>query len=433
MTDSPAYNPILTPAGRIAAILRQDIHNGKYAVGERLANERELAHQFAVSRGTLRETLRILAAERLILRQQGRGTFVADPAYAPIRGEPALIGAMVYEKEYYFGGILQGASSQSCARGYILTTGSNATAELENQHLEAFLCNNIKGVILAPLAGQSCAIYDRFVDHNIPVVLLDSTLKDRDEDFVGVDDYRGAAMATQHLIELGHTRVAYVGGSHPERVSGEWQRQSGFHAACEQAQITTPRNWGILEDSTDHAENIQAALSLQERPTGIVAFNDFWAVRVIRTAQDMGLRVPQDLSVVGFDNSSIARNHDIPISSINPQLREQGNLVVDLLVEKIGNPHSRPKRQHSCHPNTYPPRVHCQATGLTQQLKETNHGSHQCAKNRDPRVLVGLADASDDGNLSGSTAMARFHTTSHTAERRPPSSFPGRPALPPRR
>ena len=336
---------IITPAGKLASVLRKEICDGNYAVGQRLPNERELAERFGVSRGTVRRTLKILSGERLIIRQQGRGTFVADLAYAPARGvKTALIGAMVYEREYFFGAILQGASSQSDSRGYMLTTGSNMTEESELQHVDAFLANGILGVVLAPKQEFSHRAYDRLCEKGVPVVMLDTELLGRDEDFVGVDDFKGAVVATKYLVDLGHKKLGYVGYEHPEQVSGQWYRLSGFLMACRQARIEPRESWRIATSDADYLPVLRNMLRENDRPTAIVAYNDIWAARVIRVAREMGLVIPRDLSVTGFDDSSLSQNHDIGITTIHPEPHELGTAVVNVLIDKIETPCLRSKR-----------------------------------------------------------------------------------------
>jgi len=336
---------LLSLAEKVASVLRDQIRQGEYAAGERLQNERELSRRFEVSRGTVRQALKLLESERLVIRQQGRGTFVCGPAYAPVRGNKAsLIAAMVYEKEYYFGGVLSAASSQAATRGYMLTTGSNMTEELESRHLEAFINSGVCGVVLVPKVEHSQKAYDRLVAENIPVVLLDTTVTDREEDFVRVDNQQGIYLATRHLIDLGHRRIGYIGHARPENVAGQWDRLSGFLKTCKQAGIDVPEDWRMQITDDDFQPALRTILRQQDGPTAIVAYNDIWAVRVIRTARDMGIRVPEDLSVTGFDDSALARNYDIPVTSVHPEPSELGAAAVDLLIEKIEKPRTRPKR-----------------------------------------------------------------------------------------
>src|SRR5512137_1967585 len=145
---SPA---VMTPSSVAAEKLRKDIRNGRYSIGQKLANEHALADTFGVNRGTIRKALKMLEEERLIARRQGHGTFVTNPSSAKMEGtKVSLIGAMTWDKEYYFGAILSGAFSRSVSRGYVLSTALNASPEMESRNLEAFLKTGIKGLILTP-------------------------------------------------------------------------------------------------------------------------------------------------------------------------------------------------------------------------------------------------------------------------------------------
>ena len=350
---------MMTLADKMAMQLRKDIQNGIYAVGHKLSDEHTLAEQFGVSRGTIRQALEILDKERLISRIQGRGTFVAHPTRNPNEGaETLFIGAMVYgaamvpQKEYFFGAILQGAFSYSASRGYILATGSNQTAELESQNVETFIKNGVQGIIMAPILGHSQIVYDRLLKADIPVVLLDTVLSRRNEDFVGIDNFLGMEMATNHLLDLGHTRIGYVGYGFPSKIRSHNERSTGFLSACLQRCVQVLPAWQIqidIDGDDNDEENslvkgLQRMLGKTDRPTAIVAFNDVFAVQVIQQARQLGLKVPDDLSIVGFDDSSLSRNNDIPITTINPKPNELGRAVIDMLIEKIENPETMQKR-----------------------------------------------------------------------------------------
>jgi DNA-binding LacI/PurR family transcriptional regulator len=343
-SEAPAQSHgILSPVARVASLLRQGIHAGRHVVGERLANERQLADQFSVSRGTIRQALQILETERLISRQQGRGTFVVDPAYAPVAGtDIPLIGALVYEKEFYFGAILQASASQSIDRGYMLATGSNATQEEERQHVEAFLNSGIRGVILAPTQNYSHDAYKQFVEHKVPVVLLDTVLPDQDEDFVSLDNRKGTYIATMYLVELGHVHIGYVGNNIEHDLPCRPERLGGFMDACHDARIIVPESWRIAVNEDTCIPRVREMLLQAQRPTAIIAYSDICAVRVIGVARELGLKVPGDLSVVGFDNTAVARNYDTPISSVHPEFREVGTLAANILLDKIDKPRPRP-------------------------------------------------------------------------------------------
>src|SRR5262249_27503491 len=149
MADSATCD-IVSPAAKAALVLRQEIREGRYSIGEQLANERTMAARFGVSRGTIRKAMKILENERLIARQQGRGTFVANSTFGGVPGltQTALLGAIISDKVEYFATLLRAASSQSTLRGYVLTTGANVVPEEEARHVEALLRSGIRGVLM---------------------------------------------------------------------------------------------------------------------------------------------------------------------------------------------------------------------------------------------------------------------------------------------
>lgn len=343
MSNFPENAELMTPAGKAAHYLRERIRTGRLAVGDRLAPERDLADQFNISRGTVRQALKLLEKERLIVSQQGRGTFVSTPVFSPeVETKTPMLGVLVYEKEYYFGAVLQPASRHSSTRGYMLTTGSNETEETENQHVEAFLRWGIRGVIMAPNpAGHSTQAYDRLVQKNVPVVLLDTLLPDREEDFVSVDNRKGTALAVRHLVELGHRRIAYIGHCDCVDLPCRPERLGGFRDACKHYGLNLPEEWCIETGYDDSIPRIQGILKTENRPTAFVTYSDHWAVTVIRAAREMGFKVPADISVVGFDKSFFGRNYDVPLTTIDPKPEELAKAAVNLLVEKIENPLER--------------------------------------------------------------------------------------------
>jgi GntR family transcriptional regulator of arabinose operon len=342
-TETPA---ILTLSSIAAGKLRKDIHSGRYKIGQRLANEHDLADNFGVNRGTIRKALKILEEERLIARLHGQGTFVTNPTYAQTAGtKVSLIGAMVWEKEYYFGAILNGAFSRSASRGYVLTTASNTSENLETNNIGASIKSGIRGMLLAP-RSHSLNTYKRLVEANIPVVMLDTILPSIKEDFVSVNDLQGIAMATEHLIELGHTRIGYIGSDDNYDLPCTPNRLEGFLGTCMRHKIETPDMWRIevSGDLDTYLPKLHNLLGQSNRPTAIVAYSDIWAVRIIQVARELGLRVPHDLSVTGFDDSEASRNNSVPLTTISPEPDEIGTTIIDLLIEKIENPRPRPKR-----------------------------------------------------------------------------------------
>lgn len=346
MSSTSKTPAALAPSHQVADQLRQYIRSGDYHIGQQLENEHTLAKNFGVNRTTIRKALKILQEERIISRQQGHGTFVTNPTYAQTLGaKVSLLGAMVWDKEYYFGTILNSVFSRAAARGYVLTTVLS-TPESEFQSIDTFIKSGVKGLILTP-KNTSIDTYKKLQKENIPVVLLDSLLPAVNEDFVSVNDRQGTYIAAEHLIGLGHTKLGYVGNHDTNDIPCQPDRLEGFRNACIHHHLEIRPEWHIEGDSNnadDYMPKLRRVIGQSNRPTAFVCFSDIWALRVIQVAREFGLRVPDDLSVTGFDNSEQSRNTDVPLTTISPEPDEMGVLLTDLLIEKIEKPQPRPKR-----------------------------------------------------------------------------------------
>jgi GntR family transcriptional regulator of arabinose operon len=343
-TKTNAQRNILPLGSEVASRLRESIRTAEYKLGDRLEDERRLAEKYGVSRRTIREALDLLEKDRLIVRQQGRGTFVADPSFtAPVSGKAALIAMMVYEREYFFEKVIQGGVFQAARQGYTLATGSNVTLAEETEHVHAFLRNGILGVILAPQGRQSKNNYEQLIRQGMPVVLIDTLIPGIEEDFVAVDNTKGIFEAVKYLVESGHRRIGYVGHNGSEDTPCRNERVRGYHEACLEFGLEQRPEWFWEFSQNTPYSDMVPALKIKNRPTAFVTYNDGWAIRIIKAARQAGLKVPQDLSVVGFDDSSQASGFEIPLTSVSAEQRETGIVATGVLVDKIQNPRPRPK------------------------------------------------------------------------------------------
>lgn len=341
-----ASKTFIPPASNLAAQLRERIHAGEYPLGAALPTERELAIQFAISRGTVRQALWMLQREHLIVRQQGRGTFITSALNSgpPADLQVGLIGLMLYDVEYGFTGLLQGASAAAAGRGYAVAMGSVHNTVEELQSVRAFMRDNALGVVLAPRSREAWAYYEELIRENIAVVLTDMCIPECREDHVLIDNAFGIQLATRHLIRLGHRRLAYVTDDFapddfPPIVS---ERRRGFVESCRQAGNCAMELVSI--NPGQYQVKLRELLAGPSRPTGIVAYNDTWAVRIVHEATEMGLKVPRDLSVVGFDDSTLVPKCDVPLTTINPERAEMGIASVELLIAKLERSKPQPVR-----------------------------------------------------------------------------------------
>jgi DNA-binding LacI/PurR family transcriptional regulator len=203
------------------------------------------------------------------------------------------------------------------------------------------------GIILDPLALDSEDI--KPAKGNYSIVLLGERQLDAPYDHVMIDNVAAAKTATQHLIELGHRRIAPVGVTLGQSKGMPHFRFEGYRQAMEQAGLAVPEEYIVAVsvprfDRRHGAFVMNQLLQLGSPPDAIFCFNDLMALGAMKIAVDHGLAIPDDMAVIGFDNIQEAEYSNPPLSTIAQDKQEIAQLAVSLLVERInGNRTAEPE------------------------------------------------------------------------------------------
>lgn len=243
-----------------------------------------------------------------------------------------VIGILVPEFEPFSTELLKGISSAAEGTGYELLAYSGNLEHnqigWERRSLSRLAGTLIDGaVIIAPTATLT--------DATIPVVAIDPHTGPDGPSTIDADNVGGARAATQHLIELGHRRIGHLRGR-TDLVSAQL-REQGYREALAAAGLPFDPDL-VRVGGYRGAETTAGArelLTMPERPTAIFAANDLSAIRVIEIANGLGLRVPDDLSVVGFDNVPEAANAEPPLTTVAQPLKQMGAEAVELLLSLL--------------------------------------------------------------------------------------------------
>jgi LacI family transcriptional regulator len=229
--------------------------------------------------------------------------------------------------------MFESAEDRAREFGYQAVTVSSKDDPSEEQRLaDLLLERRVDGLIFA-----TCRMEDplpvRIAERNTPFVLMNRA--SGHFPVVRSDDELGGYLATRHLIGLGHTRIGLIAGD--LGVSTAAFRLRGYRAAHAEAGIAVDEK--LLAPSTFSASGgISAAghlLAMRDRPTAIVAVNDSTAVGVMSVARDLGLRVPEDLSVVGYNDDQLAALLPVPLTTVRVPLADIGRVAVDMLLARI--------------------------------------------------------------------------------------------------
>ena len=193
----------------------------------------------------------------------------------------------------------------------------------------------VDGVVLLPPLSDQMPIIARFKEAQIPAVLVAPGGDGLGTPTVWFDDFAAALNVMQHLIRRGHRRIGFVTG-HPAHGAAR-QRFAGYRQALDAVGIPFDPSL-VVEGRFDFASGLVAAQTLlnsPDRPTAIFASNDEMAAAVVRAAQERSLAVPQDVSVVGFDDSLLAEAMSPPLTTVRQPVEDMAMAAIDLLLETV--------------------------------------------------------------------------------------------------
>jgi DNA-binding LacI/PurR family transcriptional regulator len=272
--------------------------------------------------------------ERVVAAARSLG-YRPNPLARGLRGMPTmLLGVIVRDiTDPFFAGAIEAVSLEAAARGYNVVLGhAHGRADeaialwgvLEARHCDAI-------VMLGDMSDQPRLVDDLRGTH-IPVVALWEGSKPDGIASVSVDNEAGIRSVMDHLVELGHRRIAFVAGS---RLGDIREREEAYLAAL--AAIGEPVRDGYLQyasnDPTGGSRALAAMLELAERPTAVVASTDVIAMGVLFEAHARGLRVPDDLSVTGFDDIPLAAFSIPTLTTLRMPIREMVGAAVAMLID----------------------------------------------------------------------------------------------------
>lgn len=206
--------------------------------------------------------------------------------------------------------------------------------EKEAQYISLLRRKSVDGLILASVI-QNDEILKALIKQNLPVALISRDMPSLAVDTVIVDDFIGGYAATEHLIELGHEKIAVL--AEKMTVTSSRERVRGYQKALEEAGLPVEDDWMRISDFTVEAgkQSTRELLDSPDRPSAIFACNDMLAIGAIQATREKGLSVPDDLSVVGFDDTVLATMIDPPLTTVAQPIQDMGSKVMDLLVEEI--------------------------------------------------------------------------------------------------
>jgi len=244
-----------------------------------------------------------------------------------------VIGILLADLEPFSAELLKGAGAAIRARDYELIVYSGSGHGRDNSGWERRYVSRLGGTLTDGLILVTPTVVD--VNDAVPIVAVDPHTGPSSLPSVHGDNLAGAIAATEHLISLGHHRIGFLAGR-PDLESAR-QREQGYRDALAAAGIPLdPDLIRVGDYELDLSEEpARQLLTLADRPTAIFAANDLSAIQTLHVARSLGLAIPDDVSVIGFDNIPESALMAPPLSTIDQSIQEMGRQAVELLIGLI--------------------------------------------------------------------------------------------------
>lgn len=262
------------------------------------------------------------------------------------RGKTNTIGVILPDNANpYFAEVVRGIEDASFSQGYsvILCNSDNDLAK-ERLYTNVLIEKQVDGIIFVA-AGLSDENIQNLSSRGVPAILVDRQVPGVQLDSVVADNLGGGIMATRHLLDLGHTSIACIAG--PQGVPSSQERVAGFHQAVEAADLEVNPDQ-VVEGDFQYQGGYEAAQRLSQAgsaPTAIFACNDLMAIGAYRYAHENQLRIPQDISIIGFDDVHLASYTNPPLTTVRQSKAKMGSRAADLLIERIANRRLSPRQE----------------------------------------------------------------------------------------
>ncbi len=329
--------PAATLREKIVADLTAHIKSNALPLGTRLPSLTALAEKYGVSRITAIAAVKELVNAGLLVSRPRSGIFVASVGLSPPQSDRNVIAIIVTAVlNPFYASIIHGAEEQCHQRGYrLVIASSNNEAKREADKISE-LIDHVAGFLIAPVTGAgNYSAYTPLLERDIPFVFVDRYLDKLSVPVVTTDNEEGGYEATRHLLETGRKRIFVLTGSTAtsttERIAGYRRALKARKIIFDPALVCCYPHKDLVDEKVGYLLTRQILQSgAAEEPFGIFALNSGFASGAYVALKDAGLRIPEDVAIVGFDD--LYAEHMAPLlTTVRTDLMEIGSKAVELL------------------------------------------------------------------------------------------------------
>lgn len=328
----------------IADSLRQEIENGQYSTQQLLPTEQLLCQRFQISRQTVRRALSLLEDEGLITRRQGSGSRLRERKEPEAQLNCAIAVVTTYISDYIFPSILRGMETVLAANSSApLLFATQNQLSVERKILQTLLTmKELDGVLVegtkTALPNPNLDLYQKLIDRGVRLVFINGIYPELAHiPSVLADNYGGGRLLTEHLHRHGHHNIAGI--FKVDDMQG-MLRYAGYAEALRDLGLpfedehvrwyNTEQRRAFLSEAF-----VDSVLEGFQGCSAVVCYNDEVAIRVVSRLQKRGIRVPEDMAVVSFDNSQYSDLAPVHLTSLSHGSRNLGELAANLMLRLL--------------------------------------------------------------------------------------------------
>ena len=325
--------------------LMEQIDQGVFRPDDQVPTEKELGQLTGLARATIRQAVGNLVNIGYLVRHRRLGTYVLDRKKET--GKRTIIGILIPDiRTGYAPELARGAEDEAARQSHsLILCNTDDSYIMADRHADRLIEAQVSGIIFIPTANpveRNRLFIEKFTKRDIPVVLADRTIPDMAVDHVTTDNFQGALELTSYLIKMGHRRIAVILNS---ALSTERERLEGYQAALAQHGIPVDPEIVIAEAgpfSNEHyQEYISSLLDRRDRYTAIFAGHDRIAQLIYSAAQELGLDIPGDISLVGYDDLPLTT---FSLTTMLQPIYELGRESLKLILSRIRGENGEPRR-----------------------------------------------------------------------------------------
>ncbi len=332
----------------IKSKIKDKIYTKEYEVDNKIPSEREMCIIYDVSRTTIRRAIDELVDENFLVKRPGKGTYVKHSRKEEQKSvlkkntgniiflrcghhDPGIVDSKIRDDIFYpkvMAGIDRAVTEKKyhCIIKYVY-----------EKRLDDSVINEIKAKTDGIICGElhSKTLLKTLLATNLPLVLINPSVITSEADIVDIDNFTGAYNITEYLIKLGHCNIGFIGGS-PSSFPAKY-RKHGYLESLNKAELDVDESkmfsygWR-LEDGYQAALDL---LKIKDRPTAIFAVSDLLAIGAINAIKDSGLSVPEDISVIGFDDIDTASQIRPALTTMQVRKIQIGEVATNLIFEQL--------------------------------------------------------------------------------------------------